>query len=74
MRGDLYRRGAMRRCIGFGRSANTNFLADLLAVVGRAYLLENEASPSSPLSRISKSSCVGGCNKQVRERLKKSIL
>lgn len=47
---------------------------NLLAVVGRPYLLENETSPSSVLSRPSKSSDVAdGCKKEVRERLKKSI-
>ena len=51
-----------------------NFLADLLAVVGRAYLLENEASPSSVLRRFSKfSSVADGWKKQVRERLIESI-
>lgn len=47
---------------------------DLLAVVGRPYLLENEASLSSVLSRLSKSSFeADGCKKEAKERLKKSI-
>ena len=52
----------------------TTFLMDLLAVVGNAYLLENEVSPSSVLRRDSESSSVAGeCNKEVRERVKNSI-
>ncbi len=46
----------------------------LLAVVGRPYLVENEVSSSSVLSRFSKSSSVAdGREKEARERLKKSI-
>ena len=50
------------------------FLMVLLAVDGIAYLLEREVPPSSDLSKVSKSSSVAdGWEREVRERLRKSI-
>ena len=43
-------------------------------MVGRAYLLEKGAPPSSDLSRASRSSSViARCERKARERLKKSM-
>lgn len=47
---------------------------DLLAVTGKAYLVENEAPPSSVSRRVFKSSSVAGwCKKEKRQRLKECI-
>ncbi len=47
---------------------------DLLAVVGRAHLLENGTPPSSVLSKVSRSSSeADGCKMEAMERLKESI-
>ena len=47
---------------------------DLLVVVKRPCLVENWVSPSSVLSRDSKSSIAAdGCKKEVNERLKNFI-
>lgn len=64
--------------MGLGRTANATLLMHLLAVVGKAYLLENEGSPSSVFSRVSKSSFVADgvtdeWKKEETERLKESI-